>query len=225
MDRVTEITESMFNALAQIERMDSSSTPMPELLHQQLSTYVEQCARAGSKLGFSQRDIDDIRYALVALADEIVLGRGGPLREFWLPRMLQLRFFNENVAGDGFFDRLDALMKDSTRIDALKVYYLCLMFGFHGKYKVRGGEIELADTADRVRDVLSRAKALATETNLSPRGARPYEAIADGRRNQLLVWLSIAAAVSSVLLYVWLRLTLVDDAERLVEALVAIVGG
>lgn len=224
MDRITEITESLFNTLAQIERMDAASVPMPELLYQQLSTHVEQSARSGSKLGLSQRDTDDIRYALVALADEIVLRRGGELRDFWLPRMLQLRFFNENLAGDGFFDRLQSLIADPTRVDTLKVYFLCLMFGFRGKYHVRGGEIELADVTDKVRDALVRAKVLTTEATLSPRGPRPYEPIADRRRNVLLVWLSVAAAVSSVLLYFGLRLQLMRDAERLIEQLAGLVG-
>jgi len=223
MDRITEITESLFNTLAQIERMDAGSIPIPELLHQQLSTHVEQCARMGAKLGLSTRDTDDIRYAVVALADEIVLRRGDALREFWLPRMLQLRFFNENLAGEGFFDRLDGLIDDPTRIDTLKVYFLCLMFGFRGKYHVRGGEIDLADITDRVRDALVRAKVLTTETSLSPHGPRPYESIADGRRNLLVVGLSIAAAVSSVLLYFGLRLHLMRDAERLVERLAGLV--
>jgi type VI secretion system protein ImpK len=224
MDRITEITESLFNTLAQIERMDPGASPMPELLHQQLSTHIEQSARAGGKLGFSQRDVDDIRYALTALADEVVLRRGGALRDFWLPRMLQLRFFNENLAGEGFFARLEPLIDDSTRVDTLKVYFLCLMFGFHGKYAVRGGELELSDVTERVRDALHRAKVLATETSLSPRGPRPYEPAADRRRNTLLVWMSIAAAVSSVLLYFGLRLHLMRDAERLVERLAGLVG-
>lgn len=223
MDRVTEITESVFNALAQIQRMDSA--PMPELLHQKLSMYIEQATRAAGKLGFSQQDTDDIKFAMVALIDQVMLSKDGQLREFWLPRMLELRFFNTNVAGDAFFDRLETLRGDTSRIDALKVYYLCLMFGFRGKYGIRGGELELADMTDRLRDELIKAKAITSETSLSPQGPRPYEAIADGRRNLLLVWLSIAAAVSSVLLYVGLRLSLMNQADRLVERLVGIVGG
>ena len=224
MDRITEITESLFNALAQLETLEQGETPMLELLHQQLSTYIEQSARTGSKLGPAQRDVDDIRYALVALADEVVLNRGGALREFWLQRRLQLRFFDESNAGEGFFERLKGLLGDSTRTETKKAYYLCLMFGFQGKYRVRGGELELADITDRVRDELVRAKALTTETSLSPKGPRPYEPIADGRRNMLLVWLSVTAAVSSVLLYIGLRLQLMNNAERLVERLSGLVG-
>jgi type VI secretion system protein ImpK len=224
MDRVTEVTEAVFNALVQIQRMDPESTPLPEVIHQQLSTYIDQGMRAATRAGLAQQDVDDMRYALVALTDETVLQKGGALRDFWLPRLLQLRFFGENVAGEAFFTRLSAIQADPTRTDVLRVYYLCLLFGFHGQYRVRGGQIELADIIERVRDELTRRKAIPTELGLSPRGPRPYEPIADARRNWLLVSLSIAAAVSSVVLYAWLKLSLLDQTARLVERVSALTG-
>jgi type VI secretion system protein ImpK len=224
MDRVTEATESVFNAVAQIQRLDEAGAGLPELVHQQLSMYVEQAARAAGRIGFAQQDLDDMRYALVALADEIVLQKGGALRDFWLPRLLQLRYFNENVAGTAFFERLDAIRRDPTRAEVLRVYYLCLLFGFQGKYRVRGGQIELADIVDRVKSDLIRARVITSEQPLSPQGARPYEPIADARRNSLLVWLSVAAASASFVLYLWLKLSLGSDASRLVERVVALTG-
>jgi type VI secretion system protein ImpK len=224
MDRVTEVTESVFNALAQIQRMDPDSTPLPEVIHQQLSTYIDQGMRAASRMGFTQQDVDDMRYALVALTDETVLQKGGPLRDFWLPRLLQMRSFGENVAGEAFFHRLETIRRDPARTDALRVYYLCLLFGFHGQYRVRGGQLELADIIERVREDLVRAKLVPTELPLSPHGPRPYESIADAQRNMLLVWLSVVAAVASVLLYIWLKLSLIDDAARLVERVAALSG-
>ena len=224
MDRVIEATEAVFNALAQVQQMDARSTPMPEMIHQQLSTYIEQAGRAASRMGFSQQDCDDIRYALVALTDETVLQREGSLREYWLPRLLQLRFFNENIAGEAFFQRLSTIRRDPARSDVLRVYYLCLLFGFRGQYGVRGGQIELADITDRVREELTRAKVLVPDLPLSPQGPRPYEAIADARRNLLLVWLSVVAAVASLVLYAWLHLDLADHAARLAERLTSLTG-
>lgn len=225
MDRVTEVTESVFNALAQIQRMDPDSTPMLEVVHQQLSTYIDQGMRAASRMGFSQADIDDMRYALVALTDETMLrrGEGDPLYEFWLPRQLQLRFFGDSMAGQAFFHRLEALRREPSRVDALRVYYLCLLFGFQGQYR-RGGQIELSDIIERVRHDLVRAEVIPEELALAPHGPRPYEAIADARRNLLLVWLSIVSAVASVVLYIWLKLSLIDQAGRLVERVMALTG-
>jgi type VI secretion system protein ImpK len=225
MDRVTEVTEAVFNALAQIQRMDPEATPMPEVIHQQLSTYIDQGMRSASRLGFSQQDVDDMRYAIVALTDETVLQKGGALRDFWLPRLLQLRYFNENLAGEAFFHRLEAVRRDPSRLEVLRVYYLCMLFGFHGQYRVRGGQIELADILDRVRDELARAKQIPAELALSPHGPRPYEPMADAQRNLLLVWLSVVAASASVLLYIGLKLSLINQATLLIERLVSLSGG
>lgn len=225
MDRVTEITEPVFNALAQIIGMDGESVPMPEMVHQQLTIYVEQASRSALKNGLSQQDADDIRYALVALIDETMLSKGGELRDFWLPRVLQLRYFNENVAGEAFFQRLESLRRDPARREVLRVYFLALLFGFHGQYRIRGGQVELADIIDRVRDDLQRANVLSSDLPLSPRGPRPPEPIADSRRNLLLVWVSLVAATASILLYIGLKLSLISQVSRLAESISALAGG
>ncbi|HKU44649.1 MAG TPA: DotU family type IV/VI secretion system protein [Polyangiales bacterium] len=225
MERITEITEPVFNALAQIVVMDPEAVPMPEMVHQQLTIYVEQASRSATKLGFSQTDTDDIRYALVAVIDETMLQRGGALREFWLPRVLQLRYFNENVAGENFFSRLEGLRRDPARREVLRVFYLALLFGFQGQYRVRGGQVELQDIVDRVRDDLTRANVINGDLPLSPRGPRPPEPIADSRRNLLLVWVSLVAATASILLYIGLKLSLVAQVAQLAESIAALAGG
>jgi type VI secretion system protein ImpK len=224
MDRVIEATEAVFNGLAQIQRMDPQASAMPELIYQQFSTYVEQAARSATRMGFSQSDADDIRFALVALTDETVLQKGGALRDYWLPRPLQLRYFNENVAGEAFFARLEKLRRDPTRSDVLRVYYLCLLFGFRGQYAVRGGQAELAEIIERVRDELVRHEAIASDVPLSPQGKRPYEPIADARRNSLLVWISVAGATASLIVYLWFKLSLGSHTSQLVERMVALTG-
>lgn len=224
MDRVIEATEAVFNGLAHIQRMDPQAAAMPELIYQQFSTYVEQATRSAARMGFSQSDADDIRFALVALTDETLLQKGGALRDYWLPRPLQLRYFNENIAGEAFFSRLEALRRDPTRSDVLRVYYLCLLFGFRGQYAVRGGGADLAEIIERVRDELVRHDAIASDAPLSPHGKRPYEAIADARRNSLLVWISVASATASLIVYLWFKLSLGSHTSQLVERMVALTG-
>lgn len=226
MDRITEITEATFNALAQLRQLDAAAAVnMPELLHQQMATMVEQAHRGARQAGLSDSAADAVRYALVALADETVLSRGGPLADFWLPRTLQLRFFQENVAGDGFYDRLETLRGDRTQAEVLRVYYLCLLFGFRGKYRMRGGEVELADLVDSLRDELRRHGQLGDDGTISPHGGRPYEAIADAQRNSLLIWIAVAAAAGALLGYLGMQLSILNRTAQLVESLHAATGG
>ena len=62
--------------------------------------------------GVRPDDVADITYAICALADELALGVPGAMQQYWMYNLLQLRYFNENVAGENFFHRLQALRAD-----------------------------------------------------------------------------------------------------------------
>ena len=216
MDRVNEVTKEVFNALAQIRRADERSQPMPEMLYQRMRSFVDRAMRRASELGFAQQDVQDIGYALVALTDELVMSKGGELRDYWLPRSLQLQLFNTNVAGEGFFQKLQTLRQDRSRMEVLKVYYLCLLFGFQGQYRVRGGEIELASIVESVGTDL-QSVGMIGETNLAPHAARPQESLGGVRSHMPLVWISVAAVVVSLGIYFGLQWSVSNQADDLVE--------
>jgi type VI secretion system protein ImpK len=225
MQKIDEITAPCFEAIRQLQHADPQSLPDGAHVHRQLCSIVDGLAPRAAASGFSPPAIDDLRYALVALADEIIALKGGALREFWLQRSLQMHYYNENIAGERFFERLEKIQADPKRRSILRVYYLCLLLGFQGKYRVRGGELQLGDIMDRIKVQLSGASGTRQEPPLSPHGARPYEAIADARRNVLLLWLAICGAMASLLLFVVLRLRISEQASALVERINAFVGG
>ncbi|HJL14166.1 MAG TPA: DotU family type IV/VI secretion system protein [Sandaracinaceae bacterium LLY-WYZ-13_1] len=216
MDRVTEVTKEVFNALSQIRRADERSQPMPEMLYQRMRSFVDRAMRRASELGFAQQDVQDIGYALVALTDEVVMSKGGELRDYWLPRSLQLQLFNTNVAGEGFFNNLQNLRHDPSRMEVLKVYYLCLLFGFQGQYRVRGGEIELASIVEEIGNTLTRAGMIG-ETTLAPHAARPQENLGGTRSHMPLILISVAAVVVSLGIYFGLQWSVSSQADDLVE--------
>lgn len=216
MDRVNEVTKEVFNALAQIRRADERSQPMPEMLYQRMRSFLDRAMRRASEVGFSQQDVQDIGYALVGLTDELVMSKGGELRDYWLPRSLQLQLFNTNVAGEGFFNNLQNLRHDPSRMEVLKVYYLCLLFGFQGQYRVRGGEIELASIIEDVGSTLTRAGMIG-ETQLAPHAARPQENLGGVRSHMPLVWISLAAVVVSLGIYFGLQWSVSSQADDLIE--------
>lgn len=87
-------------------------------------------------------DIADVKYALAALVDEVVLNADWPGRDQWADDPLQLHYFGTYLAGEGFFEKMDAIRAQvRTRSDALRVYYQCLLLGFKGKYGITGHEI------------------------------------------------------------------------------------
>jgi type IV/VI secretion system ImpK/VasF family protein len=76
------------------------------------------------------KSVEDSQYALVAFIDES-LAYNSSIN--WKVK-LQSSLFGTNIAGEEFFQRLDALMKLKDRRDVLEIYYMCLAFGYKGKY-------------------------------------------------------------------------------------------
>ena len=85
--------------------------------------------------------IQQMKYAMAALVDEIILHSSWEGGTQWLGQPLQLYFFSEHLAGEGFFTRLNILRQDYfNNCDLLEVYYVCLQLGFSGIYRIRGQE-------------------------------------------------------------------------------------
>jgi type VI secretion system protein ImpK len=201
MNRVNRVSHEVFNALGQLRAAGQGAVPVPDILHARLKAFVERAMRTAAEIGFGQHDVHDLGYVLAALTDEVVLGLGvDTVRDFWLPRALQLQLFNENIAGEGVFQRLEALMTEPARAEVLRVYYAALLFGFQGKYRVRGGEIELADTTERAAHALRQFGAL-KDAPLSPSGLMTRERAVSKQRQFPIVWVSAGILLVSVALF------------------------
>src|SRR5690606_38187453 len=105
-DRVEAVTGEVLAAIRQVRGTTEADEPSPEILHSRMRGFVERAMRRAGELGFPPADVQDIGYALVALVDEAMLNKSQAIRDYFLPRMLQLELFNENVAGEGVFTRL-----------------------------------------------------------------------------------------------------------------------
>jgi type VI secretion system protein ImpK len=219
-DELGRSLEPLFQLLVRIER-ERGSKADADKLYRQCCQEVESFQGRAKELELPPGDVENGLYAIIALLDEIAVNDEGTIKEYWQPRLLQMRYFNENVAGDGFFDRLATLRGDSRRKHVLRIFYLCIMFGFRGKYRIRGSELELLEIEEGLRAELQRIKAIPKEVVLSPAGKRPYEKITDARRNQLVFSIATISACVSVLLYIGLRLALSRDTDVLIERVTA----
>ncbi len=220
MDRINGVTGECFNALAQVRQLDDAALPSPEALHRKMRGFVDAMMQRAAQAGFSREDVNDIAYAIVALADEVALSKEA-IRDYWNGQQLQLLYFQENVAGEGFFTRLETIRKDPRRREVLRVYALALMFGFQGRYRVRGGELELMNLQDDLQRALAPGRQHESET-LSPQG-EPPEVVRGGRGGKQL-WLyaaggTVAAALALVvILRIWLGSSVSSVVERISAA-------
>lgn len=220
MDRINGVTSECFNALAQLRQLDEAALPSPEALHRKLRGFVDAMMQRAAQAGFSREDVNDIAYALVALADELAQSKSETLRQFWGNQQLQLHYFQENVAGEGFFTRLEALKRDPRRHEVLRVYALALLFGFQGRYRVRGGELELMNLQDELHRLLARSRAHESET-LSPHGEPPEVARAGRSGRAMVLYAAAGVALAALLLVLVLRIWLGFSASSVVDHIAA----
>lgn len=93
------------------------------------------------KKHISNVTLQHMKYALAAFFDELVLSSNWLYRTQWMMQPLQMEFFGEHLAGEGFFKRLNQLRQDPlANIELLELFYVCLQFGFEGMYRMQGLE-------------------------------------------------------------------------------------
>jgi type VI secretion system protein ImpK len=223
MERVTRVTSDCFNALSQLRAAEGSALPGPEALHSRLRSFVDDLLQRATAAGFGREEANDLAYPVVALADELVLSKGSEeLRAFWSQQPLQLHYFKENVAGEEFFTRLDAIRRDPRRAELARAYYLALVFGFQGRYRVRGGELELMAIVDGLARELARGRQTDAEL-LSPSGERAASGLGDARRAGPLLMIAAGALLLALVLYVGLRISLASGTDTITSRIAATV--
>ncbi len=138
----------------------------------------------------------DAKYALTAFIDELVLSSAWPGRDQWMARPLQLDFFGEHTAGEGFFTRLATLRQGGEdNVDLLELYYYCMQLGFEGTYKIKGLEHLMALQVDLRAQIDSYRGPV--ESVLAPPGLPGYALINKVRR-QVPYWVIVVVTIAAV---------------------------
>jgi type VI secretion system protein ImpK len=227
MNRLSEVTKDALNAVVQLRATPAGISP--PIVYAQIRERVDECIVRARESGMAESDVADIVYAIVALGDEFAQREGtlesSGLTEYWHQQPLQLHYFAENVAGEGFFMRLDRILADATRVEALVLYHTCLQLGFLGRYAVRGGERELDLVRRRVRDSLGP---LLGNEALSRRPLPPSETRAGWNLDFVLLWASLFSLLFAACFWLVLRfalesmsIDLVSHCQRILDTVAA----
>lgn len=164
------------------------------------------------KMGASAEDIEYAQYAFCATVDELILASSFNIRDEWQRQPLQLVFFGDQLAGENFFVKLEILRNQgSKRLQALEVFYVCLLLGFQGKYLIEGQE-KLAFLIARLGEEIAHHKG--KRSQFSPRGAIPDQ-IRHALQHDVPLWVVGAAfAVFALLGYAGFAWLLSADTNR-----------
>ena len=184
-------------------------TPSTDLRPQIAAMLAKFEERAG-RFSYHEKVIRLAKFALAAFVDETVLTNKFPLREEWEKYPLQLEYFGEHLAGNKFFERLEAMLKQiDVAADAIEVYYICLLLGFKGKYAIYG-ENELTETIKRTAGALQNAGRL-QNIDLAPHAFQQDQPEIPEKQPFLPICAKVAASVGLVLtIVIYLSLLLVS---------------
>lgn len=177
--------------------------------------------RRGSATGVGRSELEDVRFALVATLDELVLTSDWPLRDEWASRPLAIEMFDDANAGESFYTRMQTIARNapSKRAELIEVYLTCLHLGFRGQYADYDGMEKLKGiVADHTR--LAMGDAPANEP-LSPHARQTASLQAALKRWPLWAWVSIGLGVvvlMHLVLSLWLG-GLVSDLQTAATAL------
>jgi type VI secretion system protein ImpK len=203
------------------DRGANAEHDLREKLTQGFDVFEKRCF----ELQLDTGSVSDVKYALAAFVDEKVMSSAWPYKLSWMGKPLQIEYFGDNLAGEGFFQKLTKLRQSGNRnIDALEVYYLCLQLGFEGMYRLRNLEQLQAlqvDLRTQIADCRNRVP-----RTLSPHGVAGGSFI-DKVQREIPYWAiavtSLALIFISYLVFVFLlsnkadtvREILQDDGQRI----------
>lgn len=117
------------------------------------SLLINRFEENAEKNGAKYDAIQAAKYCLCTFVDELAV-RAGWADESWSKNSLLVSFYDETWGGERFFEIIQNLKQDPDKnIDLIEFVYLCLQFGYKGKYQVLpSGELEV----DKIkRDLLS----------------------------------------------------------------------
>ena len=181
-----------------------------------ITEFLGDVERRAKQLGVPPEDVESAKYAYCAAVDEIILRSQYGIREAWETRPLQLRLFGDQLAGEHFFQKLEALRaRGIVHLQSLEVFHMCLLLGFQGKYALDAPD-KLNHLCSRLGDEIARMRG--KNRGFAPHAERPDQ-IANKLRTDLSLWvLSSMFALAGLGAYLGFNAMLSRDTDTTLAA-------
>ena len=190
------------------------------MLRERILGLLSRMERQAKRNSFLQEEINEAKFALVALLDETIISSEWENKESWLVNPLQLQLFDRFDAGEEFFKRLERLRNNIRgQEQVLEVYYFCLVLGFKGMYGLREQEKLRLITDETYQDLqLSLGK---SPDFISPQGLRKDD-LTDVIRKEIPIWFfTVGAAAFCLLFYLVMTFISTNTADKVIKTIEA----
>ncbi len=177
--------------------------------------------RTAYELKVSSPTIKETKYAMAAFVDETILCSDWSERMTWMSNPLQLQFFGEHLAGEGFFKHLAKLRQAGTsNTDIIELYYVCMQLGFEGVYRLQGMEQLMALQVD-LRSQLEDYKKIKNR-KLSPTGL-PESGFISHMRREVPNW-AISVFTVAIIFFTYMGYSMIieNQSENGVKEILAL---
>lgn len=187
--------EPLFALVAPL-RDDARISQLHSDFREQILNQLATMEKRAFDLQIGMVELKDAKYAVTAFIDELVLNSSWADRQQWMAKPLQLEFFGEHTAGEGFFTRLATLRQGGEEnVNLLELFYCCLQLGFEGVYRIKGVEHLMALQVDLRAQIDSYRGAV--EHRLAAAGL-PSHALINQVRRQVPYWVIAVITVAAV---------------------------
>jgi len=201
----------------------SAHHPNPTALRERLAQQIREFEARAKSAGVPQEKIIAARYALCTVIDESAGSTPWGASGAWAQQGLLALFHHETEGGEKFFQLLGRISESpGENFDLLELMYVCLHFGFEGRYRVfEGGQRQLDAVRQRVLAAIRQRRG-EYERELSPHwpGA---QAVAQPRLARLPLW--VVGAVTALLcvgVYLGFSLSLSSASDAVASQIAAL---
>jgi type VI secretion system protein ImpK len=211
----------LLNVIPQLR--SSMEHPNPSALRDGLVQGIRKFETQARAAGVSAEHVVVARYAVCTLIDETAASTPWGASGAWGQQGLLALFHNETSGGEKFFQLLGRLADNPQgNLHVLELMYLCLQFGFEGRYRVADGGHRQLDTIRQRLLTIIRKQRGEYERDLSP-SWRGVPAVPQSRLSWLPLWVvGAVAAVILVGIYLGFSLSLGRVSDGLASGIAAV---
>ncbi|WP_290004274.1 type IVB secretion system protein IcmH/DotU [Faucicola atlantae] len=192
---ITEAAKPIFILANAMKRSNSHLTV--EAILNKFSILMGEFEETAERHRATYDSIKAAKYCLCTFVDEMA-AKAGWADETWAQKSLLVTFFDETWGGERFFEILENAKRDIEKnLYLLEFIYICLQFGYKGKYQVLpNGDITIANIKQDLLNIINQHRPDRFDSLLAK--GNVTQQITEEKR-KFLVPLWVVAVLTSVL--------------------------